>query len=255
LIRANRAAPSALERPSERGPGRSPDGPSVLARLFEGWPVVTEEIALSEDIPAPHPLEAEQVGQALPGRRREFAAGRHCARRALARLGVGDFALLNGPDRAPRWPPGIVGAITHTGQGAGGFCGVVLGQQAEVTAVGLDAERGTLAPDLWRAVLTASERRGLEALAKEDRGRAALLAFSAKECFYKAQFPLTRRFLELGEVEVAVEVASGTFEVTVRSNPAVAWPLRRCRGRFLVVNDLVVTGIAVPRLGAGARAC
>jgi 4'-phosphopantetheinyl transferase EntD len=227
----------------------------VLARLFEGWPVVTEEVALSDDIPGPHPLEAEQVRQALPGRQREFAAGRYCARRALARLGVSDFALLNGRDRAPRWPSGIVGAITHTGQGAGGFCGVVVGRGAELVAVGLDAERGTLAPELWRAVLTAPERGRLEALAEEDRGRAALLAFSAKECFYKAQFPLSRRFLELEDVEVVVEVASGTFEARVRSNLAAAWPLRRCRGRFLVVNDLVVTGIAVARLGADARAC
>ncbi|MBN1173619.1 MAG: 4'-phosphopantetheinyl transferase, partial [Micromonosporaceae bacterium] len=59
------------------------------------------------------PEEAPLVARAVPRRRAEFTTGRHCARLALASLGVEPAAILAGPDRAPRWPAGIVGTITH----------------------------------------------------------------------------------------------------------------------------------------------
>src|SRR5258708_8108427 len=58
-------------------------------------------------------LEESLVAKAVPKRRREFTAGRNCARRALAQLGYPDFALLAGSHGQPLWPPGIAGSITH----------------------------------------------------------------------------------------------------------------------------------------------
>ncbi|MBW2215557.1 MAG: hypothetical protein JRF48_14335 [Deltaproteobacteria bacterium] len=45
----------------------------------------------------------------------QFTAGRVCSRIALGRLGVAATTpVLRGEDRAPIWPPGFVGTITHT---------------------------------------------------------------------------------------------------------------------------------------------
>lgn len=65
-------------------------------------------------LPASALLEAERalVARAVPKRRDEYAAGRNCARAALARLGVHDFALLAGSAREPIWPEGVIGSMT-----------------------------------------------------------------------------------------------------------------------------------------------
>jgi 4'-phosphopantetheinyl transferase EntD len=220
----------------------------LLGRLFEKLPVVVEEMRLSETVPDPHPLEAEQVATAVVRRRIEFAAGRHCARRALARLDIRDFVLRNGQDRAPCWPPGVVGAITHTGQGpADGYCGVVVGRTTEVVTVGVDAEpTKPLKPTLWDHVLTSAEQGALQVMDVDAAGLHAMAIFSAKECFYKAQFPLSHRFLRFHDVEIALDPASATFEARLTDQAPLGLPLPRCAGRFVQGPDFVVTGIALP---------
>ncbi|GAB3946415.1 hypothetical protein GCM10027614_39920 [Micromonospora vulcania] len=62
-------------------------------------------------------LAAEQAclgERAVESRRRDFTAGRVCARRAMADLGLPASAVPAAADRAPVWPAGVVGAITHT---------------------------------------------------------------------------------------------------------------------------------------------
>jgi 4'-phosphopantetheinyl transferase EntD len=221
-------------------------------RMFSGAPVVIEQLGPGEGVPAPHPDEAAQVARAVPKRQREFAAGRHLARRALARLGeAGEFenvVLLNGPDRAPRWPAGVVGSITHTGAGDQGYCAVVLGRDRELAAVGIDAEEAEpLEPDLWKFVLTVDERAALEREAAETRGLLAKVVFSAKECFYKAQYPLTRQFLGFQQVRITLIPGSGQFQA---ERVDVRGEMSRCLGRYSLDGALVMTGIAVRREAA-----
>ena len=59
------------------------------------------------------PEEQNAVAGAVHKRQAEFAAGRTCARRAMAKLGVSIPALLLGANREPVWPRGIVESITH----------------------------------------------------------------------------------------------------------------------------------------------
>jgi 4'-phosphopantetheinyl transferase EntD len=227
-----------------------------LRGLFAGAPVVFEEMALGGDIPALLPEEAAQVARAVGARRREFAAGRHLARRALARLtGAGSplLVLLNGPDRAPRWPAGIVGSITHTRGGpeadGDGYCAVVLGRDTDVRTVAIDAEEAEdLEPELCRFVLTAGERAALAAEPAQRRGLLAKILFSAKECFYKAQYPVTGRFLGFQEVEVTLDQARLQFRARLVES---AREMSECLGRYRMDGGLVLTGIAVP--GAGAQ--
>ena len=57
-------------------------------------------------------------GEALPGaiprRQTEFSAGRAAARAAMTSLGFAAAAIPAAPDRAPVWPPGITGSISHS---------------------------------------------------------------------------------------------------------------------------------------------
>src|SRR5438876_615194 len=62
--------------------------------------------------------ERALVAGASPVRRREFTAGRVCARDALQQLGGPRCAILRDPSRAPIWPEGFVGSISH----AAGYC-------------------------------------------------------------------------------------------------------------------------------------
>lgn len=218
-----------------------------LAWMFGPLPVLVEEQRLGAEPPFIHPLEAADVATAVLRRRVEFATGRACARRALGRLGVApSFVLRNDSDRAPRWPEGVVGSITHTGDVPGGTCAVAVASTRDVLALGIDAERGaSLSPDLWPDVLTPSERRWLSGCPEARRSRLARLIFSAKECFFKAQFPRTRRFLAFEDVEVSVDPSASAFEARVVRG-ALDAPLVGCVGRYLDDVDMVLTGIAVP---------
>ena len=85
----------------------------VFQRLL-GPHVETEEID-------PHTLEGgllraeeEAVAGAAQTRIEQFTAGRVCSRIALGRFGVATTTpILRGEDRAPIWPPGFVGTISH----------------------------------------------------------------------------------------------------------------------------------------------
>ena len=43
----------------------------------------------------------------------DFATGRYCAMKALEQFGIQDAIIPIGEDRAPIWPEGIVGSISH----------------------------------------------------------------------------------------------------------------------------------------------
>ena len=57
--------------------------------------------------------EQASLGPADAKRVREFESGRAYAKRALAMLGMHNVDLPIGPNRAPLWPSGVVGSITH----------------------------------------------------------------------------------------------------------------------------------------------
>jgi 4'-phosphopantetheinyl transferase EntD len=228
--------------------GIDPGGLGPVARLLGGWPgVIVEETTLPAEPLAIDPIEAEHVAGAVLRRRVEYSAGRWCARRGLKRLGVTRFVLRTGNDRSPEWPATVVGSITHTGGAPGGYCGVAMARASEVGALGIDAEEATpLDRSLWPSVLTAGERHDLAAQSEAEAGTLAKVLFSAKECFYKAQFPLSRSFLDFRDVEVALGASEGEFVARVVGEIARDLPLRSAHGRFLVVAGLIVTGMVVP---------
>jgi 4'-phosphopantetheinyl transferase EntD len=218
-----------------------------IAALFPAG-VAAAELSAPGDPRLLAETERLSVARAVPTRLIEFAAGRHCAHRALTQLGA-DAPLAAGEDRAPQWPAGLTGSITHTG----GFAAAVAARTTDCRALGLDAQAVTeVGPSLWPEFCTAAELRRLEAVTEAQRSWAATLCFAAKEAFYKCQYTLSRAWLDFDAVEIDCDESlgeSGTLRVrAVRPSPALAalpmlwgggWS-----GRFSRRADLLVVGIA-----------
>jgi 4'-phosphopantetheinyl transferase EntD len=145
--------------------------------------------------------EKQYAGKAVAKRIGEYAAGRLCARRALAQFGLVEFALRVGESREPVWPESMVGSITHTT----GFCAAVAATKSNLLGVGMDTEiAGSVKPQLFQSICTPREIEWIRTLPCAQQTEAATLLFSAKEAFYKCQFPLVRE--HLGFQDATIEV-------------------------------------------------
>jgi 4'-phosphopantetheinyl transferase EntD len=220
--------------------------PAVTSELVASvFPPGVAAAELREPVSGAHlfPAESAAVARAAPKRLAEFTAGRLCARRALTQLGIIHFPLCVNENRTPRWPEGVVGSITHTA----GFCGAVAAQRVKFEALGLDAEHTSAATsDLWPQLLTAAERDRLARLTPESRTLVASTIFSAKEAFYKAQFTITRGWLDFDDVEIDLSPAAtayGTFTIRILRNapPELS---QRAAGCYRILDDVVLTGVA-----------
>lgn len=162
---------------------------------------------LTDAAPPLWPGEAEAVARAVPARQREFASGRAAARAAMAGVGWPAQALPAGPDRAPLWPAGLVGSISHTRS----WAGAVVAQQSDWAGIGFDLEPATPMPDDLAAMVLAPGDQPGDLL---PPALAAKLIFSVKEAAFKAQFPLTGLWLD--HRDVAVRLSPGAFSLCVR---------------------------------------
>jgi len=188
--------------------------------------------------------EAVFVAAAVPSRVSEFAAGRLCARRAMAEFGVVDFPLRVSNDRRPVWPDALVGSITHTA----GLCAAVVAERRIFKSVGLDSEVvGDVGEPLWRKICVAAELDWLRSLPRAQRAAAGALIFSAKEAFYKCQYPLTEEPLTFQDVRIVPAFGSATGDfaiVPMRPLACMAWTGGPLAGKFRFDEQFVTTGLS-----------
>lgn len=152
--------------------------------------------------------ELALVARAVPKRRREFRAGRIYARRALREIGAADAPLLLGPLRAPIWPLGTTGSITHTRN----ICAAVAGLTGNVAAIGIDIEDfATAQSDLLHLVGVPSEVAQRREVEDVYRTPLAHLLFAIKEATYKAYAPLAGVILDYQNVAVTIHTRSSRF--------------------------------------------
>ncbi|MBO0835540.1 MAG: 4'-phosphopantetheinyl transferase superfamily protein [Actinobacteria bacterium] len=221
----------------------------MIEEILPAWVACSESFGDPPD-EVLFPEDEALVAAAVVSRRREFAAARGCARRALATLGVETGSILRGDRGAPQWPPGIVGSITH----CAGYRAAAVGRSRDALSIGLDAEPNEVLPDgVLEMVSLPAERARLADLAAAAPGICwDRLLFSAKETVYKTWFPLARRWLGFEDADVTVNVTEGSFEVQllVAALTMGGRPLSRFTGRWLVRDGLILTAIALPACSA-----
>lgn len=193
------------------------------------------------------PEEAQRTLGFSPKRLAEYRATRHCARKALERLGTRNFPVVSGPDRAPIWPDHVAGSITHTGDLEAGWCGVAVAAKRELVSLGIDAESDApLAHEIWDDVLTRAEVDALASLPEQDRGLRAKVVFSAKEAVYKCQYPLSRQFVGFHEVAVSLQPDTGSFVASFLREAGTTFARGDAlHGRYIHVPGLVITAVCI----------
>jgi len=213
----------------------------ALFRRLLGPNVETEEVD-------PHTvqgglLKSEEVlvDGAAQTRIEQFTAGRVCSRNALGRLGVtATTPILRGEDRAPIWPPGFIGSISHTDT----WCAAAVARTEDIRALGIDLESSTpLKEALLIRVCTPTERDWLHQLPAP--GVTGKILFSAKEAVYKCQYPLSNQFLGFHAVEI--ELGEDSFRAVFQQEAAAFKPGDVISGRYLVEEGLVATACELSR--------
>jgi|GEM_PF-2746953 len=178
------------------------------------------------------PEELPAVAKACPERRAEFRAARAAARRAIANLGCRPVALPVGACGSPRWPKHLVGSLTHSAQCA--MASVAFA--SEVASLGIDVEPADPLPeDIADHVLQPLEQQQNTVIADQLPELWRTIAFSAKEAFYKAYFPLTEEFVDFPDVHICLtprSPKSGEFAISPTtktvSRPDIAEAIQGC---------------------------
>ncbi|WP_158234108.1 4'-phosphopantetheinyl transferase family protein [Oceaniglobus indicus] len=192
--------------------------------------------------------EGRDLNRMVDRRQREFTAGRYAARQAMAELGVPPQPVLPGADRAPIWPDGLVGSLSHDTA----VCICAMGRSDDVRSIGVDVEGNTpLDGDLVETVCTADERDWLATQPDDQRDRLAKLLFSAKETAYKTQYPLTRALLDYHDIAVSPDLSLGGFRATFRIDVGEFSRGDTLSGQFHRDDDLIFTAMCL-RPAAGA---
>jgi enterobactin synthetase component D len=184
--------------------------PTCCAPLHEHWPLPHAQSTLrlvstrfepahlhSEDFPRSGIEPVKGVAK----RQTEYLAGRLCARAALIRLTGTAATPASGADRAPQWPTGTVGSITHSS----GWAAAVVGKSSEWRGLGLDIEQlipASRAERLAAEILTPAELLRLGDLPADQRAQRISLTFSLKESLFKAMYPQVLKHFYFQDAEL-----------------------------------------------------
>lgn len=214
-----------------------------LASLFPHGVVVEAATAADEDEHLLYDAELALMGTMVPARRREFAAGRNAARRALTRLGIPNSPLLrHGTDRDIAWPEGTIGSISHTS----GLCAIACAcVSPQVQSLGLDVEQpGPLGDDIVATICRSDELALLGAFPPPWPSDWPRLLFTIKEAAFKAWYPITRREISFQEMRITLDVAERSYVAEVDGNVAAGLKIN---GRFGWDDDFVYAGAVLTR--------
>jgi len=181
-------------------------------------------------------------------RLQEFAAGRQCATQALIDAGSREVTVGVSRDRAPIWPLGFVGSITHSNS----FAWAAVARATDLRSLGVDSEP-VFDDDAWSEAiplaLDTTERGRVEG---ERRRELGTVAFSAKESLFKCLYPCARVFFDFEDAElewIASECdARGTFGLRLRRSLGSEFPKDfRLSGRYSIELDHAHTAVELPQ--------
>jgi enterobactin synthetase component D len=196
------------------------DAPRILVHPVRQYAVRFDAARFSPDAVSALGIDLPpEVVRAVPKRRAEYLAGRICAREALQMLSpelAVDVRRL--PSRAPSWPVGVTGSITHSG----GFAWAAVAPCSHARALGVDTEAILSGNDRALAELVSTPRERADASMLFDERTSLTLLFSAKESVYKCLHPLVGTFFSFQHVRVSLGARSFRAELLVDLGDAFA---------------------------------
>jgi enterobactin synthetase component D len=141
----------------------------------------------------------ESLSNAVHKRQAEYVVGRYCAQQALILMGNKDYSVGRYSDQSPKWPPSLIGSITHTHC----FSMAAVASNRDYIGIGIDTEVITTSIQIGTFAdqfISASELNlGISKFTKEIW---LYIAFSAKESIYKSLYPKIRKFFGFFDVEI-----------------------------------------------------
>lgn len=180
---------------------------------------------------------------AVTKRRAEYLAGRYLAHQVLKKLGYSNFTLLRGKDRAPLWPLGVSGSISHSKDTA--LC--TANHTSAMSGIGIDIEAQMPAKhafELQDNIISEMEYVLLHQQQQQQQTFEQLLTlvFSAKESLFKALYPQVRRYFDFLDARIIeFDTHKQVFKLellkTLTPNFHVG---RRFNGHYLI-NDKDIT--------------
>ncbi|WP_271411535.1 4'-phosphopantetheinyl transferase family protein [Pseudomonas sp. Q1-7] len=194
-------------------------------------------------IPAP-----ANIQRSVAKRQTEFLAGRLCARAALLDLtGCPDVPAL-GEDRAPVWPHGITGSISHSH----GLATALVAAASAWCGLGLDLEEpmgADRALRLAEEILTPAELRRLDGLTPAQQAERITLTFSSKESLFKALYPLVGKRFYFHDAELlACDDARARLRLLI--DLSEEWPAgAELDGWHCRFHDRLLSLVAIPATG------
>lgn len=132
------------------------------------------------------------IANAVIKRQAEFLAGRYAAKLAIRFCGASDTYVGIGENRAPIWPDGILGSISHSDNRA--ICVAAL--HDSVLGIGVDIEEIMDTSTCAAIREQVHDNDELEIFRRSGFSDeiATSLIFSAKESFFKAAYPRVKRY-------------------------------------------------------------
>lgn len=220
----------------------NPPAPTALVDLNYDSRETKEDFFTSQGIELPSHLL-----QAIAKRRLDYLAGRHCAKLALNQLGFSQpVSIPSGSNRAPQWPAGFLGAITHTK----GYAAAIVGLKSHWLGLGLDAEIivDESKPPLVRHVCRPGEFENLKMKGNFPDQFLFTLIFSAKESLFKALYPAVQTYFGFQSAQLQeIDQDAGGFVIELAHEiheDLPAW--KPFRGSFIILKDKIITLIKVP---------
>lgn len=202
-------------------------------------------------------LPAQPHMSGATARQRELHVGRAIAAAMLREEGSASEVVGVGKDRAPQWPAGFIGTISHSAA----LLGVATARQESLnrelgcprgpSGIGMDMEpliQGAALDDVRRFCLGDDERRACRSLGAAMEAWGVTAIFSAKEALFKCLYPIVRTFFDFCDVSIEpAHLGIGRIEGRLKRALSPAFPAgTTLLGRCCFVERHVITGFHWP---------
>lgn len=192
---------------------------------------------ISTDIFENYKSEIEQFGDK---RKEEYLKSRELAHALFSEIGISDFKLLNDDKRAPIWPSGIVGSISHSS----GFAIVAISKEHK--SIGIDLEK-VMSDERYEKLkdqfLTEEEIK----INQIDFNLFGTIVFSAKESLFKLIYPLCREYFGFHSAKIR-EISEIGFSIELKSQSTSVSKFNGIyQGKWQKLDDIILTSLVIPK--------